>query len=628
MDNKKFSDLYPYYERELTYLRKLAKGFASEYPKAAGRLQLNDNVSADPHVNRLMEAFAFLAARIHKKLDDEFPEITDALLGMIYPHYLRPIPSMAIVQLNVNYENNQISNVYKVPRHAKLYSREVKGMPCQFRTCYPVELWPVKISHAKFLPAGISNAKRQARDSGATLQIGLTCIGDMNWQKLKEELLKPNADDSSQQPPKLRFFLAGDASVTYALYEILCNNVQQIGISANDKEIEIPRESIRPVGFEQNDGLLDYEPQSFIGYRLLHEYFSFPEKFLFLDLYNLDKIDQSFNKELTITFYLSEFQRLDRTNLLEQAINPDTFRLACTPIINLFKQQAEPITLNHQKTEYLVIPDVRHPWGKEVYSIDSVKKVTRHENQREEKDFYPFYSLKHVYDDKSQKNAYWCINRREFQNESEVGGDVFISLVDLDFKPQMPQREVLSISLTCTNRDLPARFPFGANENDFEIDGHSAVTSVRCLTKPTKTLYPSSRRGAQWRLISHLALNHLSIVEGGREALLEILNLYNFTDSDAIKNQLNGILEVNSRSCVRRMRQPMRFGLVQGTEITLHFDEENYAGSSVYLFANVLSHFFGLYTGLNSFTQLIVTTKQREKELAKWHPRSGETSLV
>lgn len=622
-------ELLPYYERELTYLRQLAKEFASEYPKIAGRLKIDGDVCEDPHVNRLIEAFSFLTARVHKKLDDEFPEITDALLGMLYPHYLRPIPSMAIVQLNVDADQSQMSGPYEIPRQAMLFSREVKGMPCKFRTCYPVELWPVKITHAQFFPTGISAFNRQAEDAVATLQIRLTCIGDMNWQKLKAELLKPDANGITRSAPKLRLYLAGETPIVHALYEILCNNVQQIGLSAaKDKQIEIPAESLQPVGFEQDHSLLDYEPRSFIGYRLLHEYFVFPDKFMFLDLYNLDKIDHSFDKELTVTFYLSEFQRSDRMSRLEQTVKADTFRLGCTPIINLFKQQAEPINLTHQKTEYLVIPDARRPWGTEVYSVDSVRKITRLRDQEDVTDFHPFYSVKHAYSNDSQQGTYWCANRHSTLYKDGSGTDVFLSLVDLNFNPKIPQIETLSIGITCTNRDLPAKLPFGGNDSDFQLDGYPVVTSVRCLTKPTQTLRPPLRKGAQWRLISHLALNQLSLVESGREALLEILSLYNFTDSDVVKKQINGILDVKSRSCVRRVHQKMRFALVQGTEVTLDFDEEQYTGSGVYLFANVLNHFFGLYSGLNSFTQLRVTSKQREKELAKWQPRSGEAALV
>lgn len=621
--------LLPYYEQELSYLRQLAKEFANEYPKVAGRLKIDGDVCEDPHVNRLIEAFSFLTARIHKKLDDEFPEITDSLLGILYPHYLRPIPSMAIAQLIFNSDQNQITGPYKIPRHTQLFSGMVKGMACKFRTCYPVELWPVKITHAQFFPMGVSSVNRDA-DTGivaAALQIKLACLGEMNWQKLKNELLKLEAEN--QQQPKLRFYLAGEASVAHALYEILCNNISLIGLSATkDKEIVIPAESLKPVGFEEEEGMLEYDQRSFVGYRLLHEYFVFPDKFMFFDLYNLEKIDHDFDKELTITFYFSEFQRSERINRLEQTVNVDVFRLGCAPIVNLFKHQAEPINLTHRKTEYQVIPDVRRPWGTEIYSIDKVCKVTRLRDQEDVINFHPFYSIKHAYFNDEQQGAYWCESRHPTQYKDSSGTDVFLSLVDLKFNPHAPQIETLSISATCTNRDLPAQLPFGGGGSDFELEGYPVVTSVRCLTKPTQTIRPPLRKGAQWRLISHLSLNHLSLVEGGRDSLLEILNLYNFSESDVVKKQINGILEVTSRPCVRRAHQEMRFALLQGTEVKLHFDEEQFAGTGVYLFANVLNRFLGLYAGINSFIQLVVTSKQREKELAKWKPQSGQKPVI
>lgn len=621
-------ELLPYYEQELSYLRQLAKEFANEYPKVAGRLKIDGDVCEDPHVNRLIEAFSFLTARIHKKLDDEFPEITDSLLGILYPHYLRPIPSMAIAQLNFNLDQNQITGPYKIPRHTLLFSGMVKGMACKFRTCYPVELWPVKITYAHFFPMGISSVNRNAdTDTVAALQIKLACLGEMNWQKLKGELLKLGA--KNQQQPKLRFYLAGEASVAHALYEILCNNISLIGLFATkDKELVIPTESLRPVGFEEDEGMLEYDQRSFVGYRILHDYFVFPDKFMFFDLCNLEKIDNNFDKELTITFYFSEFQRSERINRLEQTVNMDIFRLGCTPIVNLFKHQAEPINLTHRKTEYLVIPDVRRPWGTEIYSIDKVRKVTRLRDQEEVIDFHPFYSIKHAYFNDKQQGAYWCESRHPTQYKDSSGTDVFLSLVDLMFNPHAPQIETLSISATCTNRDLPAQLPVGGGGSDFELEGYPVVTSVRCLTKPTQTIRPPLRKGAQWRLISHLSLNHLSLVEGGRDSLLEILNLYNFSDSQVVRKQINGIVDVMSRPCVRRAHQEMRFALLQGTEVKLHFDEEQFTGSGVYLFANVLNRFLGLYAGINSFIQLVATSKQREKELAKWKPQSGQKPII
>jgi type VI secretion system protein ImpG len=612
-------ELLPYYERELTFLRQLAKEFAAQYPKIAGRLQLEGEVCADPHVERLIEAFAFLTARVHKKLDDEFPELTEALLGMLYPHYLRPVPSMAIVQFQTDPNETQLTSRYTIPRHATLFSRPIKGMPLRFRTCYPVDLWPVRITEARFVPLAISAFDRRPGDAVATLRLRLSCLGDMTLPKLGLD--------------RLRVFLAGEGPLMHALYELLCNNVLQVVLAAGPerqhRKLVLPAGSLQPVGFAEDEGMLEYDSRSFLGYRLLYEYFAFPEKFLFFDLLNLDQAKEGFDKDFEIIIYLSEFQRAERMARLEQTVSADTFRLGCAPVVNLFQQQAEPIRLTHEKTEYLVIPDVRRPWGTEVYSVDNVCKLIRRGDREEEVvELYPFHSVKHAYANEPQGGAYWCATRRPTQYKDSSGTDIFLALVDLAFNPTVPSTETLSITVTCTNRDLPAQLPFGGGDNDFDIEGSPVIASIRCLTKPTPAQRPPFRHGAQWRLISHLTLNYLSLTKGGREALLEILSLYNFSDSSVIKKQIEGILDVKSRSCVRRVRQQLRSALVQGTEVTLVFDEDQFTGSGVYLFASVLDHFFGLYCGLNSFTQLVATSKQREKVLAIWPPRAGPAILV
>jgi type VI secretion system protein ImpG len=453
----------------------------------------------------------------------------------------------------------------------------------------------------------------------AVIRLRLRCLGDVTLPMLGLD--------------RLRFYLAGESPLMHALYELLGNNVQQIvlatGEGSNARQLTLPPASLQPVGFDPDESMLNYDNRSFLGYRLLHEYFAFPEKFLFVELQHLSEAGRAgFERDLEIAIYLSEFQRPERLARLVQTVNVETFRLGCTPVINLFTQPAEPIRLTHQKAEYLVIPDIRQPWGMEVYSIDSVRNVVSYRDQEEIVGFQPFYSLKHHYLQEPSQTAFWYATRWPTEYKDSSGTDVYISLVDLAFNPTVPKVETLSLSLTCTNRDLPGQLPFGGGSNDFEVEGGSAVSRIRCLTKPTPTQRPPLRRGSQWRLISHLALNYLSLTEDGREALLEILSLYNFTDAAVIKKQIAGITKVSSRPCIRRVRQLQRVAFVRGTEIALEFDEDQYIGSGIYLFASVLEHFFGHYCALNSFTQLTVTSQQREKTVALWPPRLGAAILV
>jgi type VI secretion system protein ImpG len=601
-------DLLTYYERELSFLRQMGAEFAAKYPKIAARLLLEADKCEDPHVERLIQAFAFLTARVHHKLDDEFPEITDALLGVLYPHYLAPIPSMAVVEFVLDPDQGKLTTAHRIERGATLYSQPVSGSPCRFRTCYPVTLWPIQVTSARF-----DSPERVGRSRGAAavMRLELRCLGGTTLPEIGLD--------------QLRFFLHGESALTYALYELIFKNALQVQLrpAAGQKGLEpivLSPRCLRSVGFGPDEGMLPYTPRSFLGYRLLQEYFSFPEKFLFFDLHELGRAARAgFKEGLEIAIFL------DRMPQLEQPINAGTFRLACSPIINLFEQVAEPIRLSHVQTEYRVIPDVRRQDATEVYAVGRVTSTSPYEPEAIE--FQPFYSFKHTIEREKQK-SFWVATRRPSPKKGDAGTEVYLSLVDLDFRPSLPAVETLTIHTTCTNRDLPGKLPFGGEQGGFDLEGAAPLSRIRCLTKPTATIRPPLRRGAQWRLLSHLSLNYLSLCEGGKDALQEILRLYDFADSAVIRQQIAGITNLTSRRVVGRPASMPWNGFCRGIEVTIQFDEEKYVGSGLFLFASVLEKFLGLYSSLNSFSQLIATTQQRKEPMKRWPPRAGEQILL
>jgi type VI secretion system protein ImpG len=313
---------------------------------------------------------------------------------------------------------------------------------------------------------------------------------------------------------------------------------------------------------------------------------------------------------------------------LDQNPEPQHFRLACSPIINLFEQTAEPITLDHAHTEYRVVPDVRRQATTEVYSVDRVSSLTPGSTQSV--DYQPFYSFKHSFEREKQR-LFWHAARRQSERKDDTGTEVFLTLVDLEFQPTRPPTEVVNVRVTSTNRDLPGRLPFGDPDGDFDLEGAAPIRRINCLVKPTKTIRPPLRHGAQWRLISHLSLNFLSAVEGGEgndpEVLQEILKLYDFAESPAIQQQILGLVGVGSRQVWRRLRTGRGSGFARGIEATLEFDESRYVGSGVYLFASVLEKFLGLYVSINAFSETVISTKQRGL-LKRWPPRSGHQALL
>jgi type VI secretion system protein ImpG len=621
-------ELLTYYERELVYLRQLGAEFAEKYPKIASRLLLEPDKCEDPHVERMIEAVAFLASRIHLKIDDDFPEITESLLNVLYPHYLAPIPSMSIVQFLVDPVQTRLSAGHEIPRHSALISRPIQGTPCRFRNSYDVTLWPLEIHAAVMEPPERIDPRN--RNLGGVLRLSLRCFNDTKFSTLKI-----GQGEKGQPIERLRFYLDGDPQLLFSLYELLFSQCISVelrpvnfkplpGKRAPDPIFLSPR-ALVPVGFGELEGLLPYPSRSFYGYRILSEYFAFPEKFMFFEITGLDQAARAgFGDQMDILITLRDRAAAKLT------VDADNFKLGCTPIVNLFKKTAEPVHVSQQQNEYQIIPDIHRQMATEIYSIDTVQ--TNDPSQQITKEYFPFYSIRHNAQSKNSGETFWFAIRRPSQRKEDPGTEIYISLVDMAMDPNVPAAEALVVQTTCTNRDLPGKLPFGLREGDFELEGAKAMSRVRCLKKPTNTLRTSLRSSLHWRLISHLSLNYLSIVEGNEqgepEALREILMLYDLMDSPATRKQIMGITKVSSRRVVRQTGSHIGTGLVRGMETTLEFDEEQYVGSGVFLLASVLEKFLGLYSSVNSFNQLVVRTRQREGVLYRWPPRAGEQTLL
>jgi type VI secretion system protein ImpG len=609
-------DLLLYYERELTFLRQMGAEFAAKYPKVASRLVLEPDKCEDPHVERMLEAFSFLAARVHLKIDDEFPEITEALLGILYPHYLRPIPSMSVAEFHLDPEQVTPKTGLKLERGAVLNSRPVNGVPCKFRTGYDVTFWPVDVAAAEWKTPDRLQPAIRSSEAVAAVRLELHCRGDMTFSKLALN--------------SLRFYLSGESNLIHSLYELLCNNCVQIVVrdpspKPKVQPLYLTGDTLRPVGFADNEGILPYPRRSFLGYRLLQEYFCFPQKFFFVDLTGLDRVcDAGFGSKIEIILLISQFERGDRRQMLELGVSAKTFRLGCSPIINLFRQTAEPILLDHAHYEYPVVPDVSRRSATEVFEITEV--VSANPQAQEVVRFEPFYSFRHGMS-RTKTQAFWRAARRPSGLRDDEGTELFLSLVDLSSRPVQPDVDTLTVRTICSNRDLPARLPFGNEAGDFELEGALPLKRIVALIKPTDTLRPPLAKDSLWRLVSQLSLNYLSLVEEGREALQEILRLYNFTGSTYSERQIAGLVSVASRRHFARVVSDDGVAFARGTQVDLEFDEEQFVGGGVYLFAAVLEYFLGLYVSVNSFSQLRVRTSQRKELLRQWPPRAGRKTL-
>ncbi|MFT6986133.1 MAG: type VI secretion system protein ImpG [Psychromonas sp.] len=608
-------ELLPLYEKELVYMRQLGGEFAKEHPKVAARLGINNDSIEDPHVSRLIESFAFLNARIQHKLNDDFPEISDALLGMLYPHYQRPIPSMSIVQFVADKE--QLDSNYTIASGTLLETTQLQGESCRFTTSYEIPLLPVEVTSASLMGKPFfTPGSGKIRGAESVLKISLkTFSKELNFSDLGVD--------------KLRFYLKGQPQHINPLYQMLLNDCNRTILAASEHDtqpIDIGPNAIQPVGFSTDEGILPYPDSSFIGYRLLTEYFAFPEKFMFIDITGLtDKLAKHDHDTLDLYIYLNSSDVE-----LEHNISASTFNLGCTPVINLFKHSADPIKLEHTQHEYKVTPDSRRSMGYEVYSIN---KVTASSYYGEDIDFLPFYGINHEQQD-ADLHSFWFASRRHAKLDNydrDEGTDLFLSLVDLAFNPNIPEDRTITLETTCSNRDLPQKLPYSVGESQLQcVDSAPPCSAIRYLIQPTIVIRPPLRDHARWRLLSHLNLNFLSLT-GGNDACLalkEILRLYDFKASAVTRALIESIMEVNAKSISAPLTIDGRSAMCRGIEITVKIDSSLLSGSSVYLFSTMLEHFFGLYCSINSFTRLLIKTKNKEGYLKKCPPRAGEKILL
>lgn len=610
-------EVLSYYNRELSYIRKQAARFAETHPKVASRLRLGPDGSEDPHVERLLEGFAYLTARVRHKIDDEFPEVTQALLGVLYPHYLAPIPSFSIVQLDLDEGQNELTAGLSVARGQSIETDPVQGDPVRFRTAYPVTLFPVDVRVGQLVSAPFTApVTPKSNVAQAVLRLSLTCRSPaVKWASLNCK--------------KLRIFLNGQPQHTQKLYELIFNNALEVAFAtkADDRGAVVASTSVlHPVGFEREDGLLPYPPRSFTGYRLLTELFAFPQKFLFVDLEIPPAALARADNTLEVFVYLNRTPDDLATN-----VNAETFRLGCTPMVNLYSQAAEPIRLSHAQFEYRVLPDARRPLAHEVYSVDRVVATSP---DGRESEYLPFFSVKHGSTGRSS-GPYWHGTRRPAMDAASAradvvmdrGTEIFLSFVDLGFSPSAPADWTVHVETTCLSRDLPARLPFGGGQPKLQLaQGGGLVNRLRCLTPPTATLRTHLREEGLWRLVSHLTLNHLSVSGGpdAADALREILSLYDFTDSAVAKANIEGLVSVNGKRVLGRSGG----ALCRGVEVTLQFDEDRFTGNGMFLFASVLERFLALYSSVNSFTRTVATVARREGEYRRWPARVGDTIVL
>ncbi|RRV03882.1 type VI secretion system baseplate subunit TssF [Pseudomonas sp. v388] len=606
------------YNQELQHIRESAAEFAREYPKIAGRLTLSGLDCADPYVERLLEGFAYLTARVHLKLDAEYPTFTHNLLEIAYPHYLAPTPSMTVVQMQTDPDEGSLSQGFTLPRDSVLRGALGRDSQtsCEYRTAHEVTLWPIKVSDAQYFgnpSAVLGRLAASEPKAKAGLRITLRAGAELTFDKMDLNNLPLYLSGADEQPFRLYEQLLGNACAVFA---------RQPGADWVER---LPADALRPCGFDDREAALPVVPQAFQGYRLLQEYFALPQRFLFVEFAELTRaVQRCDGQELELIVL---FDRFDQP--LESSIGADQFVPFCTPAINLFPRRLDRIHLSDRVNEHHAIADRTRPMDFEVHSL---KSVTGH-GTGPDQPFLPFYAVR----DPSRygrDKAYYVLRREPRVLSSEqrrngtrsnyVGSETFISLVDSQQAPYRHDLRQLGLSALCTNRDLPLFMSVGTGKTDFTLADSAPVAAIRCLAGPSQPRASHAHDNKAWRLISQLSLNYLSLSERGQgaAALRELLRLYGDDHDAALQLQIEGLRDVSSKPCTRRLPMPGPIVFGRGLEITLEFDENAFRGTGVFLLGAVFERFLARYVSINSFTETVIRTTERG-EIMRWKAKPG-----
>lgn len=613
-------ELLRHYESELVFLRTHADEFARQNPKIAGHLLLGKDGGEDPHVQRLIEAFALLTSRVHKRLDDDFPLFTEALLEVLYPHYLRPFPSCSVARFSVGSSASQMTSGAKLARGTLAGARPVRGVTCLFRTSHDIVLLPLQIAGAEF--RGLLKAP-----DGSVVPHGATSA-----LSLRLELTSTQATWASLGVDAIRVYLDGEASQVSALRDVFCGRTLAVlaQIAPLGPWAAADGNLPRQVGFADDEALIDFDSRSHPAYRLLTEYFAFPEKFNFIDLPLPAALRASSARSITLHFVMGGLRAdSDEARVLE-TVSEKNLLLGCAPVVNLFTQKGDPIRVTHTGASYPVLPDSRRAFGYEVYSVDEVYRVRQTPQGETIEPFRPFYSLQHdtLLSEGEAGGRYWALHRDDALAEQSPGYETELTLIDINADPAAAETSTLSINLKATNRDLPHMLSVGNPGGDLFIEGGGVAREIHLLRKPTRSTRFARGHGALWRLISHLSLNHLSLSGGGGEAIRELLRLYDLPRSATNARQIAGVLGIEYTAASACLPGNPFVTFVRGTEVRVSVDEQNFVGSGLRLFAQVLDHFFGLYVHANSFTQLKLVSARTQEELIVCPRRSGDSPLL
>ncbi|NHB59145.1 type VI secretion system baseplate subunit TssF [Acinetobacter shaoyimingii] len=599
-------ELLPYYEKQLQEFGQQSREFAQKYPKIAQRLSLNQEQIDDPHIERLIQAFSLIAARVDKKLADSYDVFTRALFEVMFPQYLRHFPSATVVSFEDINKVKQLTEAHVIPKQTTLKSRSFKGVQCEFNTTQEVRLLPIALTHLNFKT---NPSAHMHLNQNATLTLGFEVFNQaQNW--LVNETLPIYLDAISNFPLQVLdsiFKSSTGFSIKVGNYTVPINNPFEV------------------MGFDENQSLLPIDQHTHHAYRLLMEYFCFPDKYSFLNL-NLNVlkgvIKDKHQFEILIHFKLNLNDQAVIRNYSE--LNIANFKLFSTPAVNLFEKSAEPQKINHKQLEYPLITDAHHPEFYQVYSIIDMNMV-REKNNTDQVFFpiLPFFAMSHYHDEDVQ--FFYALNPAQLHNKFVETG---YSIISKHLKPYDTKSDFISTRLLCSNRNLPHE-ALSQSNNILNLNDSSLARRALVLKRPSLPFKFEQNQKEQWRIISHLSLNTLALMKGDAvshvKELLELYNLPKTKENHLIIDAIKTVEFSLTHKLVEAKPFPM---FVRGVKVTVHIDEQVFRGHSLFIFSQLLSHVFNLKVQMNSFVDVVIFDFNSQQELYQCVQNVGGKKLL
>lgn len=600
--------LLKYYQDELSYLRNQGLEFAKSYPKIASRLRLGPGNTEDPFVGRLLESFAFLTARVQHKLDNQLNVVSHAILNLLYPNYLAPVPSFTTLQFTPNDEQDSDINIKK---YSKLTSETLDNKICHFMTCYPVQLPPVKIRHTKYRRESAIKPQSENKKSKSSFSFKIKKLNNV------QDIKNLNLD-------KLRFYINLPEQTAFKLHKMMLRNVTEIQVAvpgASKKGIVVKDECIKSVGFGEQDNLLPNYQHTETAQSILIEFFIYPQKFLYLDLENLGQyIDKEATDEIQLTIFFDQY-----IADLEPSVNETSFILGCTPVVNLFETISSPIKIDHTTTDYHLIPDYSGEMNDvEIFQLVnmSVSSGTKQIACR------PFFGYKYA-DHPEQSYVNWYHYRKscdEIGVHYVPGSEVFVNIGMRNMQVDINDEMNLNATLLCSNRDMATQLPFGGDNPVFHMQDTDTETrlSIQCISAVTAPIYRDLNKITDSDLIALLTLGQVSLEDSAKtkDLIKNILALYyydNFYENEIINDS---IVSVTTKRITKRHPTQLKFGFCQGVLMTMVIDTQYFPDGNDYLFGSVLHHYLTRTCSVNTFVELSIQNKYQE-ELYRWEAKLG-----